>query len=59
VLLWGGEYSTPPDLPPPANPPPNKLLKPLGLAASVKDAEDIAVDWQIPLIGPQRGRFGT
>ncbi len=54
VLLWGGEYSVPPELPPRANPSPSKLLKPLGVAGSAGQAEDIAVDWPKPLIGPQR-----
>jgi hypothetical protein len=30
------------------------LLKPLGVAGSAGQAEDIAVDWPKPLIGPQR-----
>jgi len=37
-----------------ANPSPSKLLKPLGVAGSAGQAEDIAVDWPKPLIGPQR-----
>jgi hypothetical protein len=54
VLLWGGEYSAPPEPAPPANPSPNRLLKQLGIAASAENAEDILVDWRKPLIGPQR-----
>src|SRR6478736_9745022 len=37
-----------------ANPSPSKLLKPLGVAGSAGQAEDIAVDWPKPPIGPQR-----
>jgi hypothetical protein len=54
VLLWGGEYSVPPAPPPPANPSPARFLKLLGVAASAGDAEDIEVDWRMPLIGAQR-----
>src|SRR6476646_9747066 len=36
-----------------ANPSPGKLLKPLGVAGSAGQAEDIAVDWPKPPIGPQ------
>ena len=54
VLLWGGEFSVPPESPPPANPSPSKLLKPLGIAASAEEAEGIAVDWPKPLIGAER-----
>jgi hypothetical protein len=54
VLLWGGEYSVPPETPPPANPSPARFLKLLGVAAGAGDAEDIEVDWRKPLIGAQR-----
>lgn len=54
VLLWGGEYSVPPAVPPEPNQAPGKLLKPLGLAESAGQAEDITVDWPKPLIGAQR-----
>jgi hypothetical protein len=54
VLLWGGEYSVPPEPAPPANPSPARFLKLLGVAAGASDAEDIEVDWRKPLIGGER-----
>jgi hypothetical protein len=54
VLLWGGEFSVPPEPPPLASPSPNKLLKPLGVTISATEAEEIAVDWPKPLIGAER-----
>lgn len=54
VILWGGEFSVPPAPTPPANPSPARFLKLLGVAASAGDAEDIEVDWRLPLIGTQR-----
>ena len=54
VLLWGGENSVPPAVPPEPNPSPGKLLKPLGVGQSTKGAEDVVVDWPKPLIGAQR-----
>ena len=54
VLLWGGEYSVPPEPPPPAHPSPARFLELLGVAASASDAEEIPVPWRTPLIGAQR-----
>ena len=54
VLLWGGEYSVPPDSPPPTHPSASKLLEPLGIGGSAAEAQDIAVDWLTPLIGSKR-----
>ena len=54
VILWGGEFSVPPAPTPPANPSPARFLQLLGVAASAGDAEDIEVDWRLPLIGTRR-----
>jgi hypothetical protein len=53
VLLWGGDYFVPPALPP-ADRRPARLPKLLGIAEGDGEAEDIAVDWRQPLIGPKR-----
>jgi hypothetical protein len=54
ILLWGGEYSVPPDPPPPAHPSASKLLEPLGIDGSAAEVQDIAVDWLTPLVGLKR-----
>jgi hypothetical protein len=54
VLVWGGEYSVPPQPSPSAHPSPDKFLKPLGIDGSTTGAEDITVYWRKPLVGPQR-----
>jgi hypothetical protein len=53
VFLWGGETSVPPQAPQ-ASPPPSKLFRPLGVTPDTSAIEDIAVDWQTPLIGKTR-----
>ena len=53
VFLWGGETSVPPQGPR-ASPPPSKLFRPLGVIPDTGAIEDVAVDWQTPLIGKTR-----
>jgi 4-amino-4-deoxy-L-arabinose transferase-like glycosyltransferase len=52
VLLWGGEYSVPPN--PPKSTRPERLLLRLGLDPGNHVAQDIQVEWQQPLIGETR-----
>jgi 4-amino-4-deoxy-L-arabinose transferase-like glycosyltransferase len=54
VLLWGGEYSVPPEAPPAEIRGARRFLKLLGVAAGADEAEEVLVDWDKPLIGAQR-----
>jgi hypothetical protein len=54
LFLWGGESFVPPAAPPQPTPSPQKLLKPLGLGDRERDAENVEVDWDEPMIGARR-----
>jgi hypothetical protein len=54
VLLWGGEYSVPPEAPLAEMRGVSRFLKLLGVAAGADGAEEVTVDWRKPLIGAQR-----
>jgi 4-amino-4-deoxy-L-arabinose transferase-like glycosyltransferase len=53
VFLWGGETSVPPQAPR-TSPPPSNLFRRLGVTPGTGAIEDVAVDWQAPLIGKKR-----
>jgi hypothetical protein len=55
VLLWGGgSFALPAPLPPPPIRGAAHFLRLLGVTASAQAPEEVAVDWQKPLIGAQR-----
>jgi hypothetical protein len=53
VLLWGDEASLPPK-PPRATTPLQKFFVTLGVTPDLSAVEDVAVDWDRPLIGEKR-----